>query len=654
MSYQRIDDDDSLTVSDDMPQSLLCSLNVAPQANHHPHHSDSEIIGLTSEAIGHNPLALLSTYASNEAKEDIRCMVKSIDDKRAKCRVKNDEEMGIQGGSRPGSKELPVESSPIRGGKKRKQYSLTSWEIFSFAQGHVMNDMCAACWFTYLLVFLMESVRLTATNAGIVLISGQIADAIATSVVGVISDNTKPLEIPLFWRGMEKYIIGPRKLWFMAGTIIVFITFLCVFAIDPIPKEIENQTSDVIYYAIAASLFNVGWAIVQISHLAMIPDLAKDDYTRVSLVSFRYTFTIISNSTIFLLYLYGESKYQSYEESQKQSIVFRMITYITLGVGAFSAFILATGVHEPLDKYICYKENEASEGYTLVRNEIEESDTSDKIFIESVSNGKLLNESILDESSTKNAVVPVNDECLDRSERSNISALSAPSTAKSTKKWYHWLYEGQLYMVAMVYMCSRIIVNFSQVYIYYYCAYTLNRTGSYSSLTPLTIYISSFMASLVLDRINRAIGRHGSFYIGSSLVVIASFFMFLLENNASFLGDFHVIGRLYIYPIVVILGLGNATVMITSVSMEHDLVGDETQTGAFIYGILSFTDKLSCGILVFLAQVLLNTNCPEKPEDCSQSQRCADYMRYIMVIPLFAAALVGSLFTCFVKKEKAH
>ena len=62
----------------------------------------------------------------------------------------------------------------------------------------------------------------------------------------------------------------------MVGTLIVFICFLCVFAIDPIPADQVN--AKVVYYSIAASLFNIGWATVQISHLAMIPDLAKDDY----------------------------------------------------------------------------------------------------------------------------------------------------------------------------------------------------------------------------------------------------------------------------------------------------------------------------------------------------------------------------------------
>lgn len=31
--------------------------------------------------------------------------------------------------------------------------------VLAFANGHVLNDMCAACWFTYLLIFLKNIVK---------------------------------------------------------------------------------------------------------------------------------------------------------------------------------------------------------------------------------------------------------------------------------------------------------------------------------------------------------------------------------------------------------------------------------------------------------------------------------------------------------------
>ena len=57
--------------------------------------------------------------------------------------------------------------------------------VWSYAVGHHYNDLCAACWFTYLLVYLEgPSIGLSETLAGAVLLAGQLADGLATPIVG--------------------------------------------------------------------------------------------------------------------------------------------------------------------------------------------------------------------------------------------------------------------------------------------------------------------------------------------------------------------------------------------------------------------------------------------------------------------------------------
>jgi hypothetical protein len=70
---------------------------------------------------------------------------------------------------------------------------LARTEFFSYSVGHVMNDMMASCWFSYLLVYLTKTpeIALHSADAAGVLLSGQIADAIATPLVGVFSDKSK-------------------------------------------------------------------------------------------------------------------------------------------------------------------------------------------------------------------------------------------------------------------------------------------------------------------------------------------------------------------------------------------------------------------------------------------------------------------------------
>lgn len=44
--------------------------------------------------------------------------------------------------------------------------------------------------------------------------------------------------------------------------------------------------------------------------------------------------------------------------------------------------------------------------------------------------------------------------------------------------------------------------------------------------------------------------------------------------------------------------------LITSLAITADLIGTHVESGAFVYGAMSFTDKLSNGIAVFVIQYL--------------------------------------------------
>lgn len=78
----------------------------------------------------------------------------------------------------------------------------------AYGVGHVLNDICASMWFTYLLVYFHFVLGFSATLAGVLLLIGQIADAVATPFVGLHSDKNDD-----FW--LCKY--GRRKTWHLLG-----------------------------------------------------------------------------------------------------------------------------------------------------------------------------------------------------------------------------------------------------------------------------------------------------------------------------------------------------------------------------------------------------------------------------------------------------
>ncbi|KAF8394025.1 hypothetical protein HHK36_020227 [Tetracentron sinense] len=56
------------------------------------------------------------------------------------------------------------------------------------------------------------------------------------------------------------------------------------------------------------------------------------------------------------------------------------------------------------------------------------------------------------------------------------------------------------------------------------------------------------------------------------------------------------------YLLSITIGVANALMVVTGVSMQSVLVGEDLHGCAFVYGSLSFLDKISCGIALYVLQ----------------------------------------------------
>ncbi|MBA0610043.1 hypothetical protein Godav_010940 [Gossypium davidsonii] len=125
------------------------------------------------------------------------------------------------------------------------------WSVYCYGVGHMLNDITSACWFTYLLLFLTE-IGLSSGDAAIVMLSGQIADGLATIFFGELIDR-----------------FGHFKIWHGAGAILVAVSFSSVFG-GCIPCKLLSSFSTIVEtvsYSTFAAIFNVGWAATQVSHM---------------------------------------------------------------------------------------------------------------------------------------------------------------------------------------------------------------------------------------------------------------------------------------------------------------------------------------------------------------------------------------------------
>lgn len=102
-------------------------------------------------------------------------------------------------------------------------HHLPARKVIAFGLGHVLNDLCASCWFSYLLVLMHHVLGLASWQSATILLSGQIADAVATPLVGIYSDKAKGWQCGAFY-------IGRRHLWYIFGTALVIVNFFMLFA----------------------------------------------------------------------------------------------------------------------------------------------------------------------------------------------------------------------------------------------------------------------------------------------------------------------------------------------------------------------------------------------------------------------------------------
>lgn len=93
----------------------------------------------------------------------------------------------------------------------------------AYGTGHVLNDICASMWFTYLLVFFHLVLGFDPAMAGVVLLIGQVADALVTPFVGFQSDRNDD-----FW--LCRY--GRRKTWHLLGTMSNCVTFYLLISFN--------------------------------------------------------------------------------------------------------------------------------------------------------------------------------------------------------------------------------------------------------------------------------------------------------------------------------------------------------------------------------------------------------------------------------------
>ncbi|XP_051827935.1 major facilitator superfamily domain-containing protein 12 isoform X2 [Antechinus flavipes] len=371
---------------------------------------------------------------------------------------------------------------------------------------------------------------------------------------------------------------GPRKSWHLVGTICVLLSFPFIFNPCLGCTATTPEWAALVYYAPFIVIFQFGWAATQISHLSLIPELVTNDHEKVELTAFRYAFTVVANIAVY---------------------------------GAAWLLLHFQGSH----------------------SEVPDSGPGDQLGLQDVPVFRNLSLMVVGVGAVFSLLFHLGTKEHPRQrqgleEPSEHSPLLPPAS-RPMLLWKHWLQEPSFYQVGMLYMSTRLIVNLSQTYMAMYLTYSLKLPKKFIATIPLVMYVSGFFSSFFMKPVNKCIGRNLTYFVG--LLVILAFASWVAL--ASFLG-------VAVYGAAVLLGVGSATILVMSLSMTADLIGSHTNSGAFVYGAMSFSDKVANGLAVMVIQSLY----PCSSDLCCAA--CVGFYHWVMVAVTGGVAVAAALCLC--------
>lgn len=209
--------------------------------------------------------------------------------------------------------------------------ALSKTQRYTYATGHFLNDLCAALWFTYLLLFLKKVIGFSSKDAGTLFLIGQCADGLGGPLISYIIDK---FSIVKFY--------PRRKGWHLFGTVLVSMCFLFVLS-----KPAFGMDGTIYYYMTVIIVFQWGWAFVQLSHLSLIPCLGETDREREDLNSKRYGMMNVAFMGVYVISFIKFRQVTDCTINEQTAPHFSTITYICVACGLLVSILFHTILREP-------------------------------------------------------------------------------------------------------------------------------------------------------------------------------------------------------------------------------------------------------------------------------------------------------------------
>lgn len=151
--------------------------------------------------------------------------------------------------------------------KNKKKDKTPVKQKICYGVGHVFNDLCIQAWFSYIIIYFTKVVKLSSVHVGYLFLVSQIMDAISTPFIGYACDKQ------ISKRVGERF--GNKKIWHLFGSAGMALIWPFLYSRCLLCNEGSEGWVVVTYYGILTALFSFFWPMVEISHLSLMPHVAR-------------------------------------------------------------------------------------------------------------------------------------------------------------------------------------------------------------------------------------------------------------------------------------------------------------------------------------------------------------------------------------------